>query len=378
MFGPYWFLKKIEPSLGKLEEAYQEHYFAPDRTQSIFGLIVYDVLLLYFVRADYVFWGDGLVFRLLLVVRLVFIFASVAAVIFALKTYSRTNFERISIVLIFGSAILNHVINLSRPRDYMDYVALNIVALFVLYFVFPLHIKWRFSAAVLATIFELYNLDSKTISLSTWTSLVTAYLVTNLIGLMISGWFYTLRRYNFSLFHREREANKELEYLVMQDSLTGAKNRRYFITQGTAEVERALRYDRPMTVVIIDMDNFKAINDLHGHLAGDRVLRIFVDTIKSNVRQPDIFARIGGDEFGLIMPETRENEARDIVGRLYDIVRGVHIAVSEKQIQLSFTAGLAESAKNDSILDLLGKADKNLYLEKAKKDGQDPVPYLLS
>ncbi len=374
MPGRSWFSNKIEPGLGELEGAYRKHYFSADKTQSIFGLIVYNALLLYFIRADYIFFGLGWTFQLLLTWRLVFLAISIFALILFRNTSSYDVFEKASVTLLFMAMLLNHAVNLSRPRDYMDYVAIGIVSLFMVYFVFPLRIKWRFSIALLSTMFEFHNLNSKIIPASTWVSLVMAYLMANLIGLFISGWYYSLRRYNFSLLHRLQNVNKKLERMAMRDSLTGAKNRRYFLAQGKAEMERSQRYQRPMTVALIDMDNFKSINDAHGHMAGDQALISFVSTVNANVRRPDVFARIGGDEFVLLMPETSEAEARDIVGRLHEIVRERPLTFLEVQIQLSFTAGLAQSDEKDSILELIDRADKNLYQEKSKRDKYDSVP----
>jgi diguanylate cyclase (GGDEF)-like protein len=375
MSGPPWFPNKIEQGLGKLENAYHEHYFSANMTQATFGLFIYNVLLLYFLRADYIFFGFGEMFQLLFAGRLLFIVVSVFVFFHFHKGSSYLIFEKVSAAMLFAGILLNHFINLSRPRDYMDYVPIGIISLFMVYFVFPLHIKWRFGVAIFSTLLEFQNLDTKIISTSIWVSVVLAYVLANLIGLFISGWFYSLRRYNFVLLQRQRSANKRLERLAMQDSLTGAKNRRYFISQGSMEIERSQRYYRPVTMAILDMDNFKSINDVHGHMVGDLAISKFVDMVNANIRKPDIFARIGGDEFGLIMPETNEAEARDILGRLRSFVQSQIVLIPNAQIKLSFTAGFAQSKEAESISELMAIADKDLYQEKSKRDRITPVSF---
>jgi len=92
--------------------------------------------------------------------------------------------------------------------------------------------------------------------------------------------------------------------LARTDSLTGIANRRYFIELANMEINRACRYKHPFTIVHIDLDNLKAVNDRFGHSTGDTVLRLVVNTIQNNIRATDIVARLGGDEFVILLPET--------------------------------------------------------------------------
>jgi len=110
-------------------------------------------------------------------------------------------------------------------------------------------------------------------------------------------------------------------------------------------------------------------------MVGDLAISKFVDMVNANIRKPDIFARIGGDEFGLIMPETNEAEARDILGRLRSFVQSQIVLIPNAQIKLSFTAGFAQSKEAESITELMAIADKDLYQEKSKRDRITPVSF---
>lgn len=123
-----------------------------------------------------------------------------------------------------------------------------------------------------------------------------------------------------SIRHREEELKK----LVIRDNLTALYNRAYFYYRLHSEIKRAKRYNRPLSLLIMDMDNFKQFNDLYGHLVGDQLLRVISDTIRSNIRysagkpsyELDIPCRYGGDEFAIIVPETTSAQAPVVAERL--------------------------------------------------------------
>jgi diguanylate cyclase (GGDEF)-like protein len=121
-----------------------------------------------------------------------------------------------------------------------------------------------------------------------------------------------------------RHREDELKKLVLKDNLTTLYNRAYFFYRLNSEIQRAKRYKRPLSILIMDMDNFKQFNDRHGHLAGDQLLRVLSSTIRSNIRysagkpsyELDIPCRYGGDEFAIIVPETTSAQATIVAERL--------------------------------------------------------------
>jgi diguanylate cyclase (GGDEF)-like protein len=152
---------------------------------------------------------------------------------------------------------------------------------------------------------------------------------------------------------------EQLRVLADQDPLTGLPNRRAFMRDLEQEVERARRYGHPLTLAIGDVDDFKQINDTHGHPAGDRALCMVADTLRAGLRATDGAFRLGGDEFALLLPETTHDEAAEVVRRLYVGFRGT---APEPFIDLQMSAGFATlPADGRDAEALIRRADAALY-----------------
>ncbi len=162
-----------------------------------------------------------------------------------------------------------------------------------------------------------------------------------------------------------QRALKQVEHLAITDPLTGLYNRRYFDEQLEREIGRAIRYGRPLCLVMFDLDHFKLVNDRYGHQTGDLVLERFAEILRKVTRNIDIMARIGGEEFALILPETNLEMAVEIANRVRctQEIKGLHTTVS------AGVAGLPDHGK--SARSLLSQADKALY--QAKSAGRNLV-----
>jgi diguanylate cyclase (GGDEF)-like protein len=154
---------------------------------------------------------------------------------------------------------------------------------------------------------------------------------------------------------------REARQLADLDSLTGLHNRRYFYETLGREVDRAQRYQRRLSLVIVDVDGFKEINDRIGHLAGDAVLAEIADRIRQVVRSADIPCRVGGDEFAVIVPEVEVGQARQLVGRIQRAVSAQPIARAGR---VRVSAGVADIQANDSPTSLFERGDESLYAAK--------------
>jgi diguanylate cyclase (GGDEF)-like protein len=154
---------------------------------------------------------------------------------------------------------------------------------------------------------------------------------------------------------------REARQLADLDSLTGLHNRRYFYETLGREVDRAQRYQRSLSLVIVDVDGFKEINDRIGHLAGDAVLAEISDRIRQVVRSADIPCRVGGDEFAVIVPEAEVGQARQLVGRIQRAVSSQPIARAGR---VRVSAGVADMQPNDSPTSLFERGDESLYAAK--------------
>ena len=166
----------------------------------------------------------------------------------------------------------------------------------------------------------------------------------------------------------------ELEILASTDPLTGVYNRRRFFHEAESELYRARRYDRPLVVVEIDIDHFKKINDTHGHGVGDDCLKTLATLIKNRLRRSDLFARIGGEEFVMLFPETQLGDALRLSERIRKQIEGVRIETPNGAVGFTVSMGVADfKREGDSLNQLLARADAALY--RAKRDGRNQVAY---
>ncbi|MGD8591128.1 MAG: sensor domain-containing diguanylate cyclase [Chromatiales bacterium] len=167
------------------------------------------------------------------------------------------------------------------------------------------------------------------------------------------------------------ETNLELDRHVRLDTLTQIPNRFAFFEAAPREIERTKRYRHALSLVMLDLDHFKAINDQHGHQAGDAVLRHFARIVRSHLRLSDLFARLGGEEFALLLPETDPQMAVRLTQRILDNVVKTPVTFQGKQISVSFSAGIAEYLPDVTLDMLLAMADSSLY--KSKETGRARV-----
>ena len=160
----------------------------------------------------------------------------------------------------------------------------------------------------------------------------------------------------------------EARELAELDSLTGLHNRRLFYEFLAREIARARRYERYVSVIVFDLDDFKRINDRLGHLGGDAVLMGVADAVRSAVRETDIPCRVGGDEFAVILPESSRDDAELLADRIALAIRSQKI---EKAGALKISAGVSELRRDDTAADLFKRADDALL--RAKGSGKARV-----
>jgi diguanylate cyclase (GGDEF)-like protein len=163
---------------------------------------------------------------------------------------------------------------------------------------------------------------------------------------------------------------REARQLADLDALTGMHNRRYFYQALEREVSRARRYARALSLIVIDLDDFKQVNDRVGHLAGDEVLAVASERIQGAVRTADIACRIGGDEFAVILPESALDDARLLFSRIEDAIAEAPVGQAER---LGVSGGIAELAANASPTDFFDAADEALYRAKHAGKAQSAV-----
>lgn len=169
------------------------------------------------------------------------------------------------------------------------------------------------------------------------------------------------------------EKSKELERLAQTDPLTGISNRRHFFELGGRELSREKRSNRPLALLMLDIDKFKNVNDTHGHDIGDEVLKALCQTCLGMIRNIDIFARMGGEEFAIMLPETNKVQARTIAERLKQKISEMSVPVPDGgAVFFTVSIGISGTTTKEVTLDgLLKSADVALY--KAKRYGRNKV-----
>lgn len=179
---------------------------------------------------------------------------------------------------------------------------------------------------------------------------------------------------NMLLYHDLYDIYRIREKEAITDPLTSLHNYRYFRSESERELMRSDRHNKPFSLAIIDIDNFKLYNDTHGHLAGDKVLIALAKLLKENTRKSDTVARYGGDEFIIILPELESDQAKSLAEKLCDTMHHSEELkkLDLKSVELSISIGIASYPENGKNVDeLLKKADDALY--DAKKSGKNTV-----
>lgn len=239
--------------------------------------------------------------------------------------------------VLFGAAF---AIDCEAPRE-LSILGIYLLPIVVVAWTFPDPIAWVIEAFGGVAICFIEEINSQ----------MYASRPLLLVSILFRGFFFVAVAI---AIHDVKRAHRVLELRSEQDPLTGLLNRRGFQKAASLELERARRHHRPIALAFIDVDDFKRINDIHGHATGDRVLQIVGDTLLSG-RKLDLVARIGGDEFVILMPETTERGAQIAVERLHQrFQQNMHHA----RIRATFTTGVATFARPPRRVEsLLAEAD---------------------
>lgn len=190
----------------------------------------------------------------------------------------------------------------------------------------------------------------------------------------LAGWLLLpLRKDKFPALNQLKEHVDHLTRLQAQDALTGLANRRGFDQALDLEVQRATRFKTPLSLCLLDIDDFKSINDTHGHPCGDKVIQTLGLILKTEIRMIDIAARVGGEEFALLLPGTGLTRAQKLLTRILEMIRSTAVHCGDVELRFSASMGVA-SYRGKEIPDpgkLMTEADKALY--RAKRAGKNRI-----
>ena len=360
--------------LGNLEGDYRFATLKGDIWQSILYMFVLSVSILLMLRVDAVLFEDHPdVFRFMILYRAGY---AAATLLFGMILYRTTKvrvYDRLMFGWILFTIIFRVFLNFTRPIDYPT-TFFDIIFLFVIYLISPLRIQATIALALgfsAGTLFVDHFIKSggDPIVLSV---AISAQLTAHMLGWISVLQMQTYRRKSYQAFVDEKDAKEMVAYLANIDPLTKSLTRRQFMSIAESEFRRFQRYHRPFSIMILDADRFKRINDTYGHHAGDLALRSLSLVAMEQKRAQDTFGRLGGEEFGLLLPETPLDRAVVVAERIRLVWEVSPVNLDGELIRSTMSIGVAEADFADqSLEDLLRRADRLLY--KAKKSGRNRV-----
>lgn len=360
--------------LGSLEGDYRAANLRSDISQSILYMSVVGLSVLLMLWVDGILFKDRpALFRFMVLCRTAY--AAVTG-IFVLVLYRTTKVrvhDRLVIAWILLTILFRLLLNITRPVDYLT-APFDVVFIFLIYLVSPARIKttlalgMSFSAGILLiNRFFIPGFDPFTLGVT-----IAAQFTAHMLGWISVVQMQTYRRKSFRAFIDEKDAKEMVAYLANIDPLTKSLTRRQFLGIAESEFRRFQRYQRPLSIMIIDADHFKKINDTYGHHAGDLALRSLSLVAMEHKRAQDTFGRLGGEEFGLLLPETPLDKALVVAERIRLIWEASPVNLDGKLIRSTMSIGVAEGVPSDqNIEDLLRRADRMLY--RAKERGRNRV-----
>jgi diguanylate cyclase (GGDEF)-like protein len=215
--------------------------------------------------------------------------------------------------------------------------------------------------SILASVGLTYLITQYLYEGSSRTAILIAILVPGILAPVFS---YSLLRLLFQLVATE----ERLQQLSIKDDLTQVYNRRHFIEHAELQWERAIRYSEEFAIIIFDLDNFKAVNDIYGHLAGDQVLREVSLLCEKEARVTDMFARYGGDEFVYLIPNSASIDVQEFMKRVQARLSEEAIKIGQDEIRITVSMGARRFDDEDPKFEaILSQADQALY--EAKRVG---------
>ncbi len=364
---------KLQPP--RVEKEYRETYLKDDISQARIVLILLILAIVIFFYTDFVLLKNSPLFYWVISLRFASLIFSLLLIFLVTRITDPKKFDRyVSIWGLFTISFLLFV-NYTGLSDHIWHSFIDVVILFLITIGNPASFYYRLS---LSTYFTAGNII---LLLMTRKEIPPSYLVVILFstlivyagGMILSARLNLFRSNQYSTRTAELELREELEMLASTDGLTGILNRRVFFEEAEKEIIRAKRYGQHFSVLMIDIDDFKNINDTHGHQYGDEVINSLVKIVKKLIRQTDYFGRIGGEEFAIILIETRIKNAEKIAERIRKSTEEDRILTeNQKSICFTISVGITEfSTEDGSFSDVLHRSDQAMY--RAKNLGKNKV-----
>lgn len=368
------FFSQILIDLGELEGDYRVFHLKNDIAQSILSLTIASISILGMLRMDAIYYGNRPeLFSTLVLVRGSFVLLTILVMYAIRKTRRVRVYDRLVLGWLSCTILFVVLSNFTRPPNYLT-TAFDIIVPFAIYVLSPLKVFYNIALAFGFSVGTLYvdyffkpGVDPIALNVS-----ISAQIIVQALGLGSALQIQSYRRRSFKDYIKEKDAREMVSYLANIDPLTKSLTRRHFFNIAESEFLRFRRYRRPFSVLVLDLDYFKNINDTHGHHAGDLVLRSFSLVAMEQKRVQDTFGRLGGEEFGLLLPETNIEQARVVAERIQKMWEISPVSLDGVLIPSTVSIGASEAKATDKYFDdLLRRADRMMY--KAKENGKNQV-----
>ena len=364
---------QILTDLGELEGDYRAFHLKNDIPLSILSCLIACISILGMSRLDGILFHDSpSLLAWMVFSRIAYVVITIAVMVAMLNCTRVRIFDRLVLGWLIFTIIYLVASNILRPSDYST-ASFAIIVPFAIYLLSPLKSSVNFTLAFVFSLSMLiveYALKGD--ASAPWSGAIASQLVVHTLGSGSALQLQSYRRRSFKAYIEEKDAREMVAYLANIDPLTKSLTRRHLFNIAESEFLRYARYHRPLSVLVIDADHFKNINDMHGHHAGDVVLRSLSLVALEQKRAQDTFGRLGGEEFGLILPETNLQQAKIVADRIQKTWEKSPVNLDGVLIQSTVSIGVAEANPDDkSFDDVLRRADRMMY--KAKEAGRNRV-----
>lgn len=377
---------KCEFSQTWMERDFQSHVRPVVIQQLRWALIVWAALLLLFAVPDYITLGPVRPFCYLLAYRIVIVVA-LLVLIFSITSETRVFQISYSVAAVVVAGFTGFMLFFIYHPDVVTLIIIVIMVQLIGLLVF---VPIRFIVALSCAMYGVFiTLATRFAMGTTPANLVVLFILLMLPVVIGAGTTMRLgfaQRREFALLTETKRINRELaeeiqkrlaleeklKELASTDPLTGLYNRRQYEMLFQHEIGRSRRRDSPLSVGILDLDNFKQVNDTYGHTAGDAVLRRVADVCRKNLRAIDIVGRLGGEEFIILMPECDIDQANILGNRLLKMIESEVVDTNAASIRITATIGITQLFSDDKGIEgIISRADDALY--RGKKAGRNRV-----
>jgi diguanylate cyclase (GGDEF)-like protein len=361
-------------NLRDLEPANKEAFLRSDADLTAVAIAATACLIPPMNYLDYSYYGLSPDYLAATVFEVVFATLSVVAFVVIRRSHGAAAYERWVFAWSLFTAVSALFIVLSQANRLTENILFGDLFLIALYTLITNRLSLRLVPALVVDIgcIAALFLTNSGVSWQNQYMFGCSLVAINLAGLVAVARSNRFKRLAYQAQMGEREARRLFETLAATDPLTGILNRRSFFAQAQQECSRFRRFHSAFCLVMIDLDFFKRVNDQYGHQAGDEALKAFANTIASGKRSYDVFGRLGGEEFALLLPDTSAEDAVRVVSRLKDNVRQSVITSPKGEFGITFSAGIASALREaESLDDLIHRADEALYQSKAQ--GRDRI-----